>query len=175
MPVAVTAKFAAVPATALVEDTLEVMTGAVTAPTTVSVTTELVTLLAVPETTTRYLVPVIARVVVLSVRVGAVAPELSTQVLPPLVLDCHLYASPSPLATTVKLAALPAVTVWSAGCELMLTGVADGDLLPPESPPPPHAANSKPTEMAIAAANFRANEAPCCFHCIRSLPEALVS
>ena len=69
--------------------------------------------------TARYWLPFMPRVTPVSVSVAEVAPATLVQPLP--VLTCHWnVGAGTPEATVVKVALLPACTLWFAGCVVII-------------------------------------------------------
>ncbi len=103
-----------------------VMTGGV-GEFTVSVAAVVVAVPTVFVNTARYWFPLCAKAVV-KLSVVEVAPETLLNVAPPSVLTCHCTVGVGePVAAAVKLAVWPAVTVWFAGC-VVIVGYATSRL-----------------------------------------------
>jgi hypothetical protein len=101
---------------------------------TVSVAAALVAVPNVLVNIARYLFPFCGLDVV-NVSVVEVAPTTLLNVVPPFVLTCHCTVGAGyPLAAAVKVALLPAVTDWLAGCVVIAGGIGlagmDGPLHP---------------------------------------------
>src|SRR5712664_3142887 len=91
-------------------------------PFTVSVAAVVVAVPAAFVNTARYWFPFCDKAVV-KLRVVEVAPETLPNVTPPSVLTCHCTVGVGePVAAAVKVAVWPAVTVWFAGC-VVIVGV----------------------------------------------------
>src|SRR5882672_2409884 len=94
---------------------------------TVSVAAVVVAVPAEFVNTARYWFPLCDKVVV-KLRVVEVAPERLVNVTPPSVLTCHCTVGVGePVAAAVKIAVWPAVTVWFAGC-MVIVGYATSRL-----------------------------------------------
>ena len=92
---------------------------------TVSVAAVVVAVPAAFVNTTRYWFPFCDKVVV-KLSVVEVAPETLLNVTPPSVLTCHCTVGVGePVAAAVKVAVWPALTVWLAGCVVIVGGVGE--------------------------------------------------
>src|SRR5882724_3116647 len=95
-------------------------------PFTVSVAAVVVAVPAEFVNTARYWFPFCDEAVV-KFRVVEVAPETLLNVAPPSVLTCHCTVGVGePVAAAVKVAVWPAVTVWLAGCVVIVGVVFEG-------------------------------------------------
>src|SRR5437899_5799623 len=92
---------------------------------TVSVAAVVVAVPAELVNTARYWFPFCDKAVV-KLRVVEVAPETLLNVPPPSVLTCHCTVGVGePVAAAVKVAVWPALTVWFAGCVVIVGGVGE--------------------------------------------------
>src|SRR5262245_51196418 len=81
------------------------------------------------DATARYRRPFNPEVAPVTVSVAVVTPEYgaplerSLQLPPPLDDTCHLKAGAVPLAATMNIADCPGLTIWFAGCPVIIGGV----------------------------------------------------